>query len=52
LTPLGKTLSGFFESPALADELEQMTVMHETIEKWRDDDCITEHGREPPNSNE
>jgi len=32
--------------------VEQVTVMHETIEKWRDDDGIAEHGREPLNSNE
>jgi hypothetical protein len=50
LTLLGKTFSGFLEPPALADELEEVAVVHQSIEERCDDDGVTEHGREPPNS--
>jgi hypothetical protein len=42
LTGLGKALGGFFESPTLADEFEQVTLMHEPVEKWCDDENIAE----------
>ena len=40
MTGLGKAFGGFLEAPTLADELQQMTVMHEPIKKRRNDDDI------------
>ncbi len=42
MTGLSKAFCGFFESPALADELQQVAVVHQPIEQRRDDDDVAE----------
>ena len=41
---LGKTGSRLLQPPALAVELEQVSVVHQTVEQRRDDDDIAEQG--------
>ena len=40
LCTLGKARGRFFQPPALAVELEQMAVVHQTVEQGRDDDDV------------
>lgn len=42
---LGNPRGGFLQPPALALELEQVAVMHEPIEKGRDQNDVTEQAR-------
>jgi hypothetical protein len=42
---LGHSRRGFLQPPALAVKLQQMAVVHQPVEQWRDDDRIAEESR-------
>ena len=45
LNALGNACSGFLEPLALALELQQLSVVHEPVEQWADDDHVAEELR-------
>ena len=42
---LRSTRRGFLQAPDFAVTLQQVAVMHQSIEEWRDDDGVTEQAR-------